>query len=151
MNLNEIYTELILEQSRNKRNRRVLENPTHEELGHNPSCGDEITLQLKVVDGIIEDMSYLGHGCAISQASTSIMIDTVKKMKMEDALLLCKKFIAMVKGEISDEEDLDDLGDAVVFENIQNLPARVKCAVLPWYTLMNIIEKDEREGSFSVH
>ena len=151
MNLNEIYTELILEQSRNKRNRRVLENPTHEELGHNPSCGDEITLQLKVVDGIIEDMSYLGHGCAISQASTSIMIDIVKKMKMEDALLLCKKFIAMVKGEISDEEDLDDLGDAVVFENIQNLPARVKCAVLPWYTLMNIIEKDEREGSFSVH
>lgn len=149
MNLNDIYTELILEQSRNKRNRRKLENPTHEELGHNPSCGDEITLQLRVVDGVIDDMSYTGQGCAISQASTSIMIDTVKGLKMEEALLLCKKFIAMVKGEIEDEDELEDLGDAIAFENIQNLPARVKCAVLPWYTLKNIIENDEREGSFT--
>ena len=151
MNLNDIYTELILEQSRNKRNRRELENPTHEELGHNPSCGDEITLQLRVVDNKIEDMSYTGQGCAISQASTSIMIDTVKKLTLDEALLLCNKFIAMVKGEVADENELEDLGDAVVFENIQNLPARVKCAVLPWYTLKNIIEKDEREGSFTLH
>lgn len=149
MNLNEIYTELILEQSRNKRNRRVIENPTYQELGHNPSCGDEITLMLKVEDGVITDMSYTGSGCAISQASTSIMIDTVKKLRMEEALILCKKFIAMVKGEISDEAELEDLEDAIVFENIKNLPARVKCAVLPWYTLMNIIERDEREGSFT--
>lgn len=148
MNLNEIYTELILEQSRNKRNRRELENPTHEELGHNPSCGDEITLQIRVEEDLIKDMSYLGHGCAISQASTSIMIDEVKGLKVQEALLLCKKFIAMVKGEISDEAELEDLGDAIVFENIQNLPARVKCAVLPWYTLMNMIEKDNTEGSF---
>lgn len=151
MNLNDIYTELILEQSRNKRNRRKLENPTHEELGHNPSCGDEITLQLRVADNKIEDMSYTGQGCAISQASTSIMIDTVKELTLDEALLLCNKFIAMVKGEVADENELEDLGDAVVFENIQNLPARVKCAVLPWYTLKNIIEKDEREGSFTLH
>ncbi len=151
MNLNDIYTELILEQSRNKRNRRELENPTHEELGHNPSCGDEITLQLRVADNKIEDMSYTGQGCAISQASTSIMIDTVKELTLDEALLLCNKFIAMVKGEVADENELEDLGDAVVFENIQNLPARVKCAVLPWYTLKNIIEKDEREGSFTLH
>ena len=151
MNLNDIYTELILEQSRNKRNRRELENPTHEELGHNPSCGDEITLQLRVADNKIEDMSYTGQGCAISQASTSIMIDTVKELTLDEALLLCNKFIAMVKGEVADENELEDLGDAVVFENIQNLPARVKCAVLPWYTLKNILGKDEREGSFTLH
>lgn len=148
MELNQIYTELILEQSRNKLNRRDLEHPTHKELGHNPSCGDEITLQLMVVDDVIEDISYTGHGCAISQASTSIMCDTVKSLTMKEALVLCQKFIAMVKGEIESEEELEDLGDAVAFESIQNLPARVKCAVLPWYTLKDIIENDKREGSF---
>lgn len=148
MDLNQIYTELILEQSRNKLNRRDLEHPTHKELGHNPSCGDEITLQLVVAGGYIQDISYTGHGCAISQASTSIMCDTVKSLSTDEALRLCKKFIAMVKGELGEEEDLEDLGDAVAFENIQNLPARVKCAVLPWYTLKDIIEHDRREGSF---
>ncbi|MDO5715889.1 MAG: SUF system NifU family Fe-S cluster assembly protein [Tissierellia bacterium] len=148
MDLNQIYTQLILEQSRNKLNRRDLENPTHKELGHNPSCGDEITLQLRIQNKTIEDISYTGHGCAISQASTSIMCDTVKGLETEKALDLCNTFIAMVKGEIAHEEDLEDLGDAVAFENIQNLPARVKCAVLPWYTLKDIIENDKVEGSF---
>lgn len=148
MNLNEIYTELILEQSRNKRNRRELENPTHVELGHNPSCGDEITLQLRIVGDIIEDISYTGRGCAISQASTSIMIDTVKGLSKSEALSLCNKFISMVKNEISDEKELEELGDAVIFESIKNLPARVKCAVLPWYTLKDIIENDKVKGSF---
>lgn len=150
MNLNDIYTELILEQSRNKRNRRHLENPTHVELGHNPSCGDEITLELRVKEKKIEDASYTGIGCAISQASTSIMIDTIKGLDTQKALELSNKFIAMVKGEISDEVDLEDLEDAIAFESIQNLPARVKCAVLPWYTLKEMIEKDIDKKSFSV-
>ncbi len=148
MNLNEIYTQLILEQSRNQRNRRELENYTHKELGHNPSCGDEITLMLRIKDQTIEDASYIGQGCAISQASTSIMIDEIKKIKVEKALEMCKKFIAMVKGQIKDEDELEELGDAIAFESIQNLPARVKCAVLPWYTLMNIIEEGKTQGSF---
>ncbi|WP_138158865.1 Fe-S cluster assembly sulfur transfer protein SufU [Peptoniphilus catoniae] len=141
MNLNEIYTEVILEQSRNKRNKRDLDNPTVKELGHNPSCGDEITLQLKVDNGKIEDASYTGTGCAISQASTSIMVDRIKDLSYEEALKLANDFIAMVKGEVKDEKTLEELGDAAIFENIQNLPARVKCAVLPWYTLKEIIEK----------
>ncbi len=143
MNLNEIYTEVVLEQSRNKKNRRDLDAPTVKELGHNPSCGDEITLQLKLDGDIIEDASYIGTGCAISQASTSIMIDIIKKMKLSDAEKLADKFISMVKGEITDENELDELEDAAIFENIKNLPARVKCAELPWYTLKNVI-KDQR-------
>ena len=135
MDLNEIYTQLILEQSRNKRNRRELENPTLKELGHNPSCGDEITLQVNLDRDAMKDLAYTGQGCAISQASTSIMIDTVKGMATEEAIALCDKFIGMIKGEITDEDQLEDLGDAVAFENIRNMSARVKCAVLPWYTL----------------
>lgn len=150
MDLSQIYTELILEQSRNKKYRRDLENPTHKELGHNPSCGDEITLQLRIDDEVIEDISYTGMGCAISQASTSIMCDLVKGLSTQDALDLTEKFSALVKGELEKEEDFDALGDAIIFESMQNLPARVKCAVLPWYTLRHIILKDEREGSFTL-
>jgi len=143
--LNEIYTQLILEQSRNKRNRRELENPTLKELGHNPSCGDEITLQVNLDRDAMKDLAYTGQGCAISQASTSIMIDTVKGMATEEAIALCDKFIGMIKGEITDEDQLEDLGDAVAFENIRNMPARVKCAVLPWYTLKAMLEKRKEE------
>jgi len=143
--LNEIYTQLILEQSRNKRNRRELENPTLKELGHNPSCGDEITLQVNLDRDAMKDLAYTGQGCAISQASTSIMIDTVKGMDTEEAVALCDKFIGMIKGEITDEDQLEDLGDAVAFENIRNMPARVKCAVLPWYTLKAMLEKRKEE------
>lgn len=145
MDLNEIYTQLILEQSRNKRNRRELENPTLKELGHNPSCGDEITLQVNLDRDAMKDLAYIGQGCAISQASTSIMIDTVKGMATEEAIALCDKFIGMIKGEITDEDQLEDLGDAVAFENIRNMPARVKCAVLPWYTLKAMLEKRKEE------
>ncbi len=145
MDLNEIYTQLILEQSRNKRNRRELENPTLKELGHNPSCGDEITLQVNLDRDAMKDLAYTGQGCAISQASTSIMIDTVKGMATEEAIALCDKFIGMIKGEITDEDQLEDLGDAVAFENIRNMPARVKCAVLPWYTLKAMLEKRKEE------
>ena len=74
MNLKEIYTQLILEESKNQENKRELENVTHSEWGHNPSCGDEIKLQLDIEDEIIKDASFTGQGCAISQASTSIMI-----------------------------------------------------------------------------
>ncbi|CDZ74918.1 NifU domain protein [Peptoniphilus sp. ING2-D1G] len=143
MNLNDIYTEVVLEQSRNKKNRRDLDNPTIKELGHNPSCGDEITLQLKMDGDIIKDASYVGTGCAISQASTSIMIDIIKKMRLKDAEKLADKFISMVKGEITDESELSELEDAAIFENIKNLPARVKCAELPWYTLKNVIKENK--------
>ena len=130
MELGSLYTELILEKSRDKSNRRELEHPTHCELGHNPSCGDEITLQLKVQDNTIEDIAYTGMGCAISQASTSIMCDVIKGKSVNEAIDLCNKFISMIKGEITDRKELKVLKDAVCFQSISTLPARVKCAVL---------------------
>ena len=149
MNLDNIYTELILEHSRNKHNRHELEDYTHKELGHNPSCGDEITLELKVKDGIIEDISYTGHGCAISQASTSIMCDNVKGIKVEEAIDRAKKFIGMVKGCLLYTSPSPRDYDAIAFESISTLPARVKCAVLSWYTLKNMLENNEDKGSFN--
>jgi len=140
MDLNSIYTELIMEHSASKHNRRTLENPSVSEKGHNPSCGDEITLELKYDGDIISDMAFTGQGCAISQASTSIMIDLIKGKTKEEAMNLVETFIGMIKREITDEEELEILEDAFVFKNISNMPARVKCAVIAWHTLKEAVK-----------
>jgi len=133
--MSKLYTELIMEHNSSKRNKRELENPDKTERGHNPSCGDEISLSVKFNGDIIEDMAFTGSGCAISQASTSIMIDLIKGKSKQEALSLVETFISMIKREIANEEELLALEDAMVFQNIQNMPARVKCAVLAWHTL----------------
>ncbi|QLY78440.1 MULTISPECIES: Fe-S cluster assembly sulfur transfer protein SufU [Clostridium] len=135
MDMSKLYTELIMEHNSSKRNKRELENPDKTERGHNPSCGDEISLSVKFNGDIIEDMAFTGSGCAISQASTSIMIDLIKGKSKQEALSLVETFISMIKREITNEEELLALEDAMVFQNIQNMPARVKCAVLAWHTL----------------
>ncbi|MBU3197277.1 Fe-S cluster assembly sulfur transfer protein SufU [Clostridium algidicarnis] len=141
MDLNELYTELISEHNQNKENKRHIENPDHIELGHNPSCGDEISLELKFDGDIIKDAAFTGHGCAISQASTSIMIDLIKGKKKEEALKLVDMFLAMIKKDIKDDNELEELEDAIAFKNISNMPARVKCAVLSWHTLKESINE----------
>ncbi|ASW43471.1 MAG: SUF system NifU family Fe-S cluster assembly protein [Clostridiales bacterium] len=141
MDLQDIYTQLIMEQSASKHNRRKLDNPDICERGHNPSCGDEITLELKLNGDIIEDLAFSGQGCAISQASTSMMIDLLKGKSKEEALNLVETFIGMIKREIKDEEELEKLEDAMVLQNISNMPARVKCAVLAWHTIQEAFKK----------
>ena len=93
--LTDVYNELIMEHSMNSYNKKKLDNADFCEIGHNPNCGDEITLELKMNNNVIEDMAFSGHGCAISQASTSIMIDTLKGKTVEEAkeaiLLAIKK------------------------------------------------------------
>lgn len=140
MDLSSIYTELIMEHSQSHHNRRHLDNPSCSERGHNPSCGDDITLELKLKDDIIEDAAFTGSGCAISQASTSMMIDLIKGKTKSEAMELVETFIGMIKRETKSEEELEKLEDAIVLKNISNMPARVKCAVLACHTLKSIIE-----------
>ena len=97
MNLNELYTQIITENSRSKENRHPVEGATHSLEGVNPSCGDDITLQLRVKDGKIEDAGFIGSGCAISQASASLMIDLVKGRTVEDAHRLISLYVQMIK------------------------------------------------------
>lgn len=141
--LTDIYNDLIMEHSMNSYNKKKIENPTYCEMGHNPNCGDEIEIQLKINGNIIEDMAFTGHGCAISQASTSIMIDTLKGKTVEEAKEIIKTFIDMIKRETQNEEDLKKLEDAIAFKNISNMPARVKCALLAWHTIENILKQEE--------
>jgi len=143
MNLDSVYTELIMEHNKNSRNKHSLENADLSEHGHNPSCGDDITLELKFDGDIISEAAFTGSGCAISQASTSIMIDLIKGKSIENALELVETFIAMIKKEIKDQQELRKLKDAMALKNISNMPARVKCAVLSWHTLKEAL--DERK------
>lgn len=143
--LNDIYNDLIMEHSMNSYNKKKLENADYSEIGHNPNCGDEITLELKLDGNIIKDMAFLGHGCAISQASTSIMIDTLKGKTIEEAREIVKTFIEMIKREETDEENLKKLEDAIAFKNVSNMPARVKCALLAWHTLEDVLNKNENK------
>lgn len=143
MDLKSLYTDMLLQESNNKANRRDLDSPTFKELGHNPSCGDEITLQLQMDGEIIKDASFVGEGCAISRASTSMMIDLIKGKNIFEAKELTEKFIGMIKKEVPvNDELIETLGDAVILENVSNMPARVKCAVLAWHTLSNIIDQN---------
>ena len=99
-----------------------------------------ISLEMKVEDGYIKDLAFLGHGCAISQASTSIMIDLIKGKSVEEAKDLIDTFLKMIKREIKDDSELEKLEDAIALKNISNMPARVKCAVLAWHTLDEMIK-----------
>lgn len=139
MGIEQIYTEILQEHTTSSRNRHHIDNPTAKLNGVNPSCGDEIELELRLADGIIEDAAYTGKGCAISQASASIMIDLIKGKTLEEAMKLADIFFGMIKHEITEEDKLEVLEDAVALKDISHMPARVKCAVLGWHTLTNCI------------
>ncbi len=140
-NMDSIYTDVIMEASTSKHNKHNLTNPDFTEHGHNPSCGDDIILELKMNGNIIEDLSFTGSGCAISQASTTIMIDLFKGKTKKEVLKLIEIYLRMIKREKISEEELDSLEEAAALQNISNMPARVKCAELAWYTMKKILEK----------
>lgn len=144
MNLEEIYRQTIVEHSRSKKNKHDLENPTFTEKGHNPSCGDDITLQVELSEDkkIVKDLAFTGIGCAISQASASMMCDLLRGKSVEEAKELAQTFIGMIRREITDEEELEKLDDALALQNISNMPARVKCALLAWHTFDDLVEND---------
>ena len=138
--LESVYTDIIMEQSMATYNKHKLEEKDKEEHGHSPSCGDDITLEIKYDGNRIKDLAFTGHGCAISQASTSIMIDLLKGKTKEEALKLIETFTKMIKREEVKEEDLELLEDANALKNISNMPARVKCAELAWYTMKELLK-----------
>ena len=142
MDFKTFYNEVVTDHNMHPLHKHAIENPDFEMEGVNPSCGDEITLQLKVNDGVITEGGFVGDGCAISQASADIMIDMVIGKKTEEALHLADLFIRMIKSEASPEE-IDELQEAGALADISHMPARVKCAVLGWHTLDEMIGKKD--------
>jgi nitrogen fixation protein NifU and related proteins len=140
MNLSDVYREIVLEHSRRPRNKALLEAATLTERGANLSCGDEIELQLRVVDNQILEARFTGTGCAISQASASLMTLLLEGKTVEAALELAQDFHAMLHGAPPSET----LGDAAALQGVAKLHARVKCATLPWQTLTLALNKEFR-------
>lgn len=139
--IEDLYNDLIMEHSMNSYNKKSMNNPDIIEKGHNPNCGDEIELNLKLNGDVIEDLTFTGHGCAISQSSTSIMIDVLKGKTIKEAKEIIETFIDMIKRNVTDEKELEKLEDAIAFKNISNMPARVKCALLAWHTMEDMLNK----------
>lgn len=139
--MDSIYSELILEHNKSKHNKHEVHEPDAIERGHNPNCGDDLTLQIKVKDGMIIDAGYLGTGCAISQASMSIMIDMVKGMSLEEAREKAQTFFKMIQGGELTDDEMESLEDAIAFESLNKMPARAKCGTLGWHCLDEGIKK----------
>ena len=112
--------------------------------GVNPSCGDEIQLKLKTDGNVITDAAFVGDGCAISQASTDIMLGMVIGKEKQDALRLCDIFMRMIRGEAT-EEEIESLEEASALRDISHMPARVKCAMLGWRTLKEALSGSDDE------
>ena len=145
MELKTLYREIVNEHNLHPSHKRDIPNPTMVLNGVNPSCGDDINLQLVVRDGIIEDAAFNGSGCAISQASADMMIDLIIGQSKEEALRLAEGFMGMIKGTAS-EEMIEELDEAAALQDISHMPARVKCASLGWRTMKEMIDQMKENG-----
>lgn len=133
------YNEILTDHNLHPMHKHALPDANMQLEGVNPSCGDDIILNLKVEDGKIVDGSFTGDGCAISQASADIMLDLIIGREVEEAERLKESFLHMIKGEATDEE-MELLEEAGALADISHMPARVKCAALGWHTLENMLD-----------
>lgn len=145
MNLTALYQEVILDHNRDPRNHHDMPCATCEARGVNPLCGDQLMVYVKLEDGMIEDVSFVGEGCAISQASASLMTEALKGKTEADARVLFEQFHAL----LTQDEALvgPSLGKLAVFEGVRAFPARVKCATLAWHALDAALNKQSETVS----
>lgn len=141
MQLDDLYREVIMDHYQHPRNQgELVDDATSVDL-RNPSCGDEIKLQLKIEEGIVTDVRFKGSGCSISMSSASMMTEAIKGRPVGEALEMSKTFRTMMKGE---DVDTDDLGDIEALKGVSKFPARIKCATLAWQALEKATRNDEK-------
>ncbi len=133
--LSDLYQEVILDHNKRPRNFHELAGASHHALGHNPLCGDRMTVYLRMDGDTLADVSFVGSGCAISKASASMMTEGVKGRSRPQAERLFSLFHDLVTGAPGAEEHLDELGKLRIFAGVREFPVRVKCASLAWHTL----------------
>jgi len=145
--LNALYQEIILDHNKNPRNFKKMEDADCSVEGYNPLCGDHYTIFLKLEGEVISEITFQGSGCAISKASASVMSTILKGKTREEAEVWFEKFHRLVRGELKGEIGLGELGKLAAFSGVSEFPARVKCAILPWHTMKNAIEKKKETVS----
>ncbi|WP_422657862.1 Fe-S cluster assembly sulfur transfer protein SufU [Paenibacillus sp. EC2-1] len=142
MQLDDLYRRVIMDHYKNPRNRGKFEDDVVTIDLNNPTCGDRISLQLKVEDDVVKDAKYMGEGCSISMSSASMMTDAVKGKTLDEALEMASKFSSLMKGEAVEFEDYEDLE---ALSGVNKFPARIKCATLAWNALRKGIDGTEEK------
>lgn len=140
VDLRELYQEIIIDHNRNPRNHFAMDDATTQANGFNPLCGDKLTVYVKLEQGVISDLSFLGCGCAISQASASLMTDAIKGKNLTEAHELFHRFHHMLT--MDEESQISNMDKLTVLAGVKAYPARVKCATLAWHTLEAALNKD---------
>ena len=138
--LRDLYQEVVVDHSKQPRNFRKVEGATRTAEGFNPLCGDQLTLYVKLVDGVIEDIGFQGTGCAISKASASLMTAALKGKKQEEALALFGRVHVLLTDGPNGEIKPEDVGKLAALSGVWEFPMRVKCATLAWHTLRNALQ-----------
>jgi nitrogen fixation NifU-like protein len=142
LSMDSMYQQIILDHYKRPQHHGLPEHFDAEVHHVNPTCGDEVTLRLRLADGSIADLGWEGQGCSISQASTSVMSELVVGKPVDEVLALQQKFLALMQSqghaELTDEDE-DELDDAVAFEGVSKYPARVKCALLGWMAMKSAV------------
>ncbi|MEO6095136.1 MAG: Fe-S cluster assembly sulfur transfer protein SufU [Fibrobacteria bacterium] len=145
---NELYQQVILDHNKNPRNYRVIPEASYTCEGHNPLCGDHITIYVNVdSEGRIGDLGFQGNGCAISKASASMMTAYLKGKTLEEAKEIFGEFHGMVTGAFDPRSQENHLGKLVLFEGVKEYSSRIKCASLAWHALMGALEKKQSATS----
>jgi nitrogen fixation NifU-like protein len=140
--IRDLYQEVVFDHNRNPRNFRVMPGASRKIEGFNPLCGDRITLYVRINDGLIEDVSFQGSGCAISTASASLMTEIVKGKTEQEAERLFELFHRITTGKNGEAVNLEDLGKLAVLAGVRAYPARVKCATLAWHSLQAALKNE---------
>lgn len=140
MNLKNLYRQVILDHYKNPRNKGLKGYP--KVRIKNPSCGDDITVEAKVSEGLIEEINHEGSGCSICCSSASVLSETLGGKTTAKAEELIQKFYSMIKGEDEGDEELEE---ALVYQGVSQFPARIKCATLPWKALERLLKGDDDE------
>jgi nitrogen fixation NifU-like protein len=143
--LSDLYQEVILDHNRRPRNFHALDDASHSAEGYNPLCGDRLTLYLKLADGTIEDVAFVGGGCAISKASASMMTDALKGRTIAEANALFDRFHRMVT--TPPDQAVEDMGKLSSLAGVREFPVRVKCASLAWHTLKAAMNNEHRTST----
>jgi len=138
--LDDLYQDIILNHNKRPRNYRKMPDATHHAEGHNPLCGDEVTVYLHLDGDTISDVSFDGQGCAISKASASLMTTRLKGKTLTEVRALAKEVRAMLAGQEDKAPDLEELGDLAALAGVRKYAVRVKCATLAWHTLEAALE-----------
>ncbi|MPN31984.1 Zinc-dependent sulfurtransferase SufU [bioreactor metagenome] len=145
--LSELYQEVILDHNKNPQNFGKLEHFSHHAVGHNPLCGDDIELFIETEDGVIQEIKFIGAGCAISKASASIMTTILKGKTVIAAKKLFEDFHKAITSDPNASYEELNLGKLAVFCGVREFPARVKCASLAWHTLINALDNTQEKAS----